>query len=89
MQDDVWFECYGDVAGGWWHGKPLIVLMVLMVLTIIGVGDHQHEDDPSPIELSERSSMVVSGAKKWGTWARLAEVQETDAVTGEQEHLGG
>ena len=44
--------------------KPLIVLMVLMVLTIIGVGDHQHEDDRSPIELSERSSMVVSGAKK-------------------------
>ena len=41
--------------------KPL---MVLMVLTIIGVGDHQHEDDRSPIELSERSSMVVSGAKK-------------------------
>ena len=44
--------------------KPLIVLMVLMVLIIIGVGDHQHEDDRSPIELSERSSMVVSGAKK-------------------------
>ena len=45
-------------------------------------------DDLLPIELSERSSMVVSGAKKWGTWARLAEVQDTEAVRGEQEHLG-
>ena len=41
-----------------------------------------------PIELSERSSMVVSGAKKWGTWARPAEVQDTEAGSGEQEHLG-
>ena len=41
-----------------------------------------------PIELSERSSIVVSGAKKCGTWARLAEVQDTEAVIGEQEHLG-
>ena len=32
--------------------------------------------------------MVVSGARKCGTWARPAEVQDTEAVSGEQEHLG-
>ena len=53
-----------------------------------GDGDGDGEVHLSPIELSERSNMVVSGAKKCGTWARPAEVQDTEAVTGEQEHLG-
>ena len=60
----MWMVAGGMAASGRNSCKPLMVLMVLMVLAIIGVGDHQHEDDRSPIELSERSSMVVSGAKK-------------------------
>ena len=39
--------------------------------------DDVENDEVSPIELSERSKVVVSGAKKWGTWARLAPVHET------------
>ena len=50
--------------------------------------DDVENDEVSPIELSERSKVVVSGAKKWGTCARLAEVQETLWVDWEQEHLG-
>ena len=57
----MWIVADGMAASVRNSCKPLIVLMVL---TIVGVGDHQHEDDRSPIELSERSSMVVSGAKK-------------------------
>ena len=49
--------------------------------------DDVDNDELSPIELSERSKVVVSGAKKWGTCARLAEVQETLWVDWEQEHL--
>ena len=50
--------------------------------------DDVDNDELSPIELSERSKVVVSGAKKWGTWARLAPVHETPWDGWEHEHLG-
>ena len=43
----------------------------------------------SPMVLAERSRILVSGARKCGTWERVAPEQETDEVGEEQEHWAG
>ena len=69
--------------------QAYIELSEKLMVKVDGDGeDDVDNDELSPIELSERSKLVVSGAKKWGTCARLAEVQETLWVDWEQEHLG-
>ena len=38
---------------------------------------------------AERSRILVSGARKCGTWERVAPEQETEEVGEEQEHWAG